>query len=48
MTVHTSHVVVTGSTTKENLYVSMTRGRASNIAYVALDKPDDQEDSDDV
>lgn len=41
MTVDTSHVVVTPSTTRENLYVSMTRGRASNIAYVALDQPDD-------
>lgn len=41
MTVDTSHVVVTGSTTRENLYVSMTRGRDSNIAYVALDKPDE-------
>lgn len=41
ITVDTSHVVVTPSTTRENLYVSMTRGRASNIAYVALDQPDD-------
>jgi len=41
MTVDTAHVVVSGSTTRENLYVSMTRGRDSNIAYVALDKPDD-------
>ncbi|QBX57737.1 conjugal transfer protein [Nocardioides seonyuensis] len=41
MTVDTSHVVVTPSTTRENLYVSMTRGRDSNIAYVALDQPDD-------
>ena len=41
MTVDTSHVVVTGSTTRENFYVSMTRGRDSNIAYVALDKPDE-------
>ena len=41
ITVDTSHVVVTGSTTRENFYVSMTRGRESNIAYVALDKPDD-------
>ncbi len=41
MTVDTAHVVVNGSTTRENLYVSMTRGRDSNIAYVALDKPDD-------
>ena len=40
-TVDTSHIVVTPSTTRENLYVSMTRGRASNIAYVALDQPDD-------
>ena len=38
MTVDTSHVVVTGSTTRENFYVSMTRGRDSNIAYVALDR----------
>jgi conjugative relaxase-like TrwC/TraI family protein len=41
LTVDTSHVVVTGSTTRENFYVSMTRGRESNIAYVALDKPDE-------
>jgi conjugative relaxase-like TrwC/TraI family protein len=41
ITVDTSHVVVTGSTTRENLYVAMTRGRDSNIAYVALDRPDD-------
>lgn len=41
LTVDTSHVVVTGSTTRENFYVAMTRGRDSNIAYVALDKPDE-------
>jgi conjugative relaxase-like TrwC/TraI family protein len=41
VTVDTAHVVVTPSSTRENLYVSMTRGRASNIAYVALDQPDD-------
>ncbi|MGD9959015.1 MobF family relaxase [Nocardioides sp.] len=41
ITVDTAHVVVTGSTTRENLYVSMTRGRQFNIAYVALDNPDD-------
>ena len=41
LTVDTAHVVVTSSTTRENLYVSMTRGRESNIAYVALDAPDD-------
>ncbi|CUR58092.1 TraA-like transfer protein [metagenome] len=41
ITVDTSHVVVSGTTTRENLYVSMTRGRESNIAYVALDRPDE-------
>lgn len=41
LTVDTAHVVVFASITRENLYVSMTRGRDSNIAYVALDKPDD-------
>ena len=41
ITVDTSHVVVAGGTTRENLYVSMTRGRDSNIAYVALDNPDE-------
>ncbi|RNM11827.1 conjugal transfer protein [Nocardioides pocheonensis] len=41
ITVETSHAVVTGSTTRENFYVAMTRGRDSNIAYVALDRPDD-------
>ncbi|WP_257430060.1 MobF family relaxase [Nocardioides carbamazepini] len=41
ITVDTSHVVVAPSTTRENLYVSMSRGRESNIAYVALDQPDD-------
>ncbi|WP_448071098.1 MobF family relaxase [Georgenia yuyongxinii] len=40
MTVDTAHVVVSASTTRENLYVSMTRGRHANTAYVALDKPD--------
>lgn len=41
ITVDSSHVVVSGSTARENFYVSMTRGRASNIAYVGLDRPDD-------
>lgn len=41
ITVDTSHVVVTPTSTRENLYVSMTRGRDANIAYVALDQPDD-------
>ncbi|MFO6453415.1 MULTISPECIES: MobF family relaxase [unclassified Aeromicrobium] len=41
LTVDTAHVVVTNSTTRENLYVSMTRGRDTNTAYVGLDRPDD-------
>ncbi|TRW45702.1 MobF family relaxase [Georgenia yuyongxinii] len=41
LTVDTAHVVVAGSTTRENLYVSMTRGRDTNTAYVTLDQPDD-------
>jgi conjugative relaxase-like TrwC/TraI family protein len=41
VTVDTSHVVVSGTTTRENFYVSMTRGRERNTAYVALDQPDD-------
>lgn len=41
LTVDTSHVVVSSTTTRENFYVSMTRGREANIAYVALDKPDE-------
>jgi hypothetical protein len=41
VTVDAAHVVVSASTTRENLYVSMTRGRDANTAYVALDQPDD-------
>ncbi|MFO6453037.1 MULTISPECIES: MobF family relaxase [unclassified Aeromicrobium] len=41
VTVDTAHVVVTSSTTCENLYVSMTRGRDANTAYVGLDQPDE-------
>lgn len=41
MTVDTAHVVASGRTNRENLYVSMTRGRRSNAVYVALDDPDD-------
>jgi conjugative relaxase-like TrwC/TraI family protein len=40
MTTDTAHVVVAPGMVRENLYVAMTRGRDSNIAYVALDKPD--------
>ena len=41
MTVDTAHVVASGRTNRENLYVSMTRGRRSNHVYVALDDPDE-------
>lgn len=40
ITTDTSHVVVASGATRENLYVAMTRGRESNIAYVAVDRPD--------
>jgi conjugative relaxase-like TrwC/TraI family protein len=41
ITVDTAHVVVSSATTRENLYVSMTRGSDANTAYVALDHPDE-------
>ena len=44
MTVDTCHVLVTPTTTRENLYVAMTRGCNSNVAYVATDRPDDFHD----
>ena len=37
LTVDTAHVVAADRTTRENLYVSMTRGRESNIAYISID-----------
>jgi conjugative relaxase-like TrwC/TraI family protein len=40
-TVDTAHVVVSSATTRENLYVAMTRGSETNTAYVALDHPDE-------
>ncbi len=40
ITVDTAHAVITASSTRESLYVAMTRGRESNIAYVATDQPD--------
>ena len=45
VTVDTCHVLVTPTTTRENLYVAMTRGRDTNIAYVATDRPDDTHDT---
>ena len=41
VTTDASHVVVTATTTRENLYVAMTRGREENHAYVAIDLPDE-------
>jgi len=41
ITTDTAHVLVEPTTTRENLYVAMTRGRESNQAYVILDCPDD-------
>lgn len=41
ITVDTAHVVGADRATRENLYVSMTRGRESNIAYVAVDATDE-------
>ncbi|WP_101556918.1 MobF family relaxase [Brevibacterium aurantiacum] len=41
ITVDTSHVLATATTTRENFYVAMTRGRDGNHAYVATDTADD-------
>ncbi|MBL3700421.1 MobF family relaxase [Leucobacter luti] len=41
ITTDTSHVLVDPSTTRDNLYVAMTRGRHENLVYVAIDRPDD-------
>lgn len=40
ITTDTAHVVVASGTTRENFYVGMTRGRESNVGYVAIDRPD--------
>lgn len=41
VTVDTAHVLVEPTTTRENLYVAMTRGKHANHAYVILDRPDE-------
>ncbi len=41
ITTDTAHVFVLPTTTLENLYVALTRGRDLNMAYVATDQPDD-------
>ncbi|UBH05288.1 hypothetical protein K8P10_000799 [Leucobacter sp. Psy1] len=40
VTTDTAHTVVTATTTRENFYVAMTRGRHANHAYVVTDQPD--------
>jgi hypothetical protein len=37
VTVETAHVIATSRTTRENLYVALTRGRESNHVYVVTD-----------
>lgn len=41
LTVDTAHVLASSRTTRENLYVALTRGRDTNTVYVALDQPDE-------
>lgn len=41
-TTDTAHAVITPSTTRENLYVAMTRGRHGNYAYVSTSHPDEE------
>ncbi|WP_206037908.1 AAA family ATPase [Rhodococcus sp. HNM0569] len=41
VTVDTSHVLVEPTSTRENFYVAMTRGKHANRAYVILDRADD-------
>ncbi len=41
VTTDTAHVLIEPTSTRENLYVSMTRGRHTNHAYVILDHADD-------
>ena len=40
ITTDTAHIVVTPGMTRENLYVALTRGRDTNTAFVAVDRPD--------
>ena len=42
VTVDTGHVLVTGQSSRETLYVAMTRGRHANTAYIGLDGDTDQ------
>ncbi|MCF4119873.1 relaxase domain-containing protein [Antribacter sp. KLBMP9083] len=47
VTVDTAHVLVTSTTTRENLYVGLTRGRDANLAYIATDAHTDGPTADD-
>ena len=40
VTVDTAHTIATPASTRENLYVAMTRGRTANHAYVVTDAAD--------
>lgn len=46
VTVDTAHVLVEPTTTRENFYVAMTRGKHSNDAYVILDRADEHAEPD--
>ena len=41
ITVDTAHVLVEPTSTRENFYVAMSRGKESNQAWVILDRPDE-------
>ena len=41
VTTDTAHALIEPGTTRENLYVAMTRGRQANTAYVSVDRSDD-------
>ena len=41
VTVDTAHVLVEPTSTRENFYVAMTRGKQANSAYVILDRADE-------
>ncbi|WP_223629010.1 MobF family relaxase [Microbacterium sp. EST19A] len=44
ITTDTAHILADATTTRENLYVAMTRGREANFVYVATDRPDGSHD----
>lgn len=44
ITVDTAHVLVEPTSTRENVYVAMTRGREANQAWVICDRPDENHD----